>query len=707
MRGKAHFIRFSRRYRTIFHQNKKRTSTFYTFVTLASIICLNIMSVTGGSLSLVQSISNTPGGSFVPLDSFPTIQKDITWSVRINLSKPAGITDFIYFGEAPDANDGPPADSYDTIKQSPSEASYIQAWFNDTLPAPYDKLERDYRHYPSSSKVWNLTVLWVPQAGSPPTTITMTWNTVYVNSSEYDEVLLRNNTGGMVANMRTSTSYVFICPANIPQHFTINARVDTTPPEILNYSPESGETGDTFVFYANVYDDVASNESLMVKVNWTQGSLSGNETMQFVAGYFMKSIILSNYTTVPLFYHFYARDTAKIPNTNCTGQYSATIIDDEAPVITSTSGSVEIGTGDFMVLWVQAVDNIAVMDTRITINGTDEEMIWNPGSLRWEYLYTAPSDSIVPHTYSFTVSDAALNSVTGDSYNITVFDNDAPVISSIFATPSFQLINEHVNLTGIVTDNILVSQVMVQISGPNGFIPVNITMSASDLFYFYNQTYPVAGVYNYSLWSTDDSGNSASSLSAQFTIFGEIQITTLFAGWNFVSLPFNQSVSKTNLFIVFEEEEFTWSEAVAENIVISSIFSWDRNSQEYSLSNNLSAGYGYWLYAHSDCELWATELTSMMSTNYVTPIMFHWNVIGIPINQPVSKTTFLIVFNGVEYNWTEATTDQNPTGQPLVLKDLFGWKRNAPQEYVLTDTLQAGYSYWMFAFYDCILKRIL
>jgi len=177
----------------------------------------------------------------------------------------------------------------------------------------------------------------------------MTWNTIHVNSSEYDEVLLRNHTGDLVANMRTSSSYVFICPANILQHFTISARIDTTPPEIFNYSPESDETGDAFIFNASVYDDVTSNESLMVKVNWTQGSLSGNETMQFVSGYFVKNIILNNYTTAPLLYRFYASDTAKLPNVNYTAQFSATIIDDEAPVITSTSSSVEIGTGDSMV----------------------------------------------------------------------------------------------------------------------------------------------------------------------------------------------------------------------------------------------------------------------------------------------------------------------------------------------------------------------
>jgi hypothetical protein len=632
----------------------------------------------------------------------------ITWDVRLNLSKSGGKTDFVYFGEAPDANDGPPADSYDTAKPAPPTKNYIRAWFNDSLPDPYDELERDYRYYPDNAKVWNLSVLWIPTSGSPSATITIVWDRTHLNMSEYDKVTLQNGSGVQVSNMRITGDFTFICPAYTPQLFIINCQVDTAPPQIINHSPGSGETGDTFTFNASVLDDITPANYLIVKVNWTHGSLSGNDTMTPMGGnYFMKTITLSNYTTNALLYHFYANDTAKTPNVNYTTQLSATITDDEPPLMTGSSSSVSVGTGDTIPLWVQATDNIAVASAKATVDSIDHAMTWNSGNACWEYLYTTPSGSITNHSYTVSVSDASLNIETSEPYLISVFDNDPPLITNMLSTPNFQLINGYVNLTATVTDNINVQTVTVRITGPTGYTPVNMSMTMNGNSYFFNQTYSIAGVYNYSIWANDTSNNKVPSSVSQFTIFGELQISTLFSGWNFVSLPFNQTVSTANLFIVYEGDEYTWSEAIAEGLLIPSIFDWDRNGQGYALVSSLVPGRGYWLYAYQDYELWATGLTSMISTNYITSLLYRWDVMGIPINQPVSKNTLIVVYNGGEYNWTQATTNQNPTGGPLILKDLFGWDRTAPQAYFLADILEPGMSYWMYVYYDCILKRTL
>jgi len=75
------------------------------------------------------------------------------------------------------------------------------------------------------------------------------------------------------------------------------------------------------------------------------------------------------------------------------------------------------------------------------------------------------------------------------------------------------------------------------------------------------------------------------------------------------------------------------------------------------------------------------------------------------MNQPLSKTSLIVTYNGVNYDWTQATTNQNPTGGPIIMKDLFGWNRNTPQGYVLSDTLTPGDSYWVYTYYDCVLRR--
>lgn len=599
-------IRFSR------IQDKKITHTYLCLLLVGLIVLCSFRGTAGlwiqhTDLSLdVFMIPSVSEEHFSPRD------KSITWHVQVNITKAGGKSDFVFFGEAPDALDGPPVDAYDVFKPAPTGASFIRCWFNDTLPAPYDMLERDYRQYPDVLKTWNLSIQWVPQSGTPPATIIVDWNPTILNTSEYDQVNLYDSSGGQVADMLTTNTYSFVCPAYTPQPFTIAAVADTTPPEVINYSPSSGETGDIFVFNVSAQDDRTPQEFLLVKVNWSHGGLSGNETMVLMNGYFVKSITLSNDTISPLIYHFYARDAAKNPNSNYTVAYTATILDDEPPRIIS-----------------------------------------------------------------------------------------------MLATPLYQQINSYVNLTAVVMDNINIGEVHVRIDGPSGFTPLNLSMYGDGMEYFCNRTYTIAGMYNYSLWVTDTSGNSIVSEPYQFTMFGYLLITSLVAGWSFVSLPFNHSVDKAHLLVIFQGEEYSWVEAVNSNLVLSSIFIWDRNGQGYYLGDTLTPGYGYWMYSYVDCEVWATGVTSITTTPYVTTLLINWNVIGIPINQPVDKTTLLVFYAGVTYNWTQATTNQNPTGGPLILKDIFGWKRINPQEYELTNILQAGHSYWLFSFYDCILKQTL
>ena len=516
-----------------------------------------------------------------------------------------------------------------------------------------------------------------------------------------------NNIGVVVADLIATNSYTFICPPWVPQSFKINCTADTKPPTIFNHSPISGETGDSYTFNTTVIDDITPANKLVVKVNWVHGSVSGNDTMVYSGGNtFIKTITLDNYSVSDLSYHFYAKDGSKAQNMNYTPEITATITDDENPKIISTSGNVAVGTGDVVTLWVQAIDNIAVINAKATVDSIDHVMTWIGGASRWEYVYTAPSGSTASHGYAVTVYDAAANSKSNGPYTITVFDNDAPLISNMMATPSPQVANGHVNITAMVTDNINVQTVKVRIIGPVGFIPFNVSMNPiSGNIYTFNQTYTLTGLYNYSLWVTDSNNNGATSSIHQFTIYAEIHITTLLLGWNFISIPFNQTVTKTDLLIFHGGDEQTWSEAVSQGLVLASIFDWNRSGQAYLLTNSLAPGRGYWVYAFYECELWATGLNPSSNTNYITSLLFRWNVIGLPVNQTINKTSLLINYLGVDYNWTQATTSQNPTGGPLIVSDLFGWKRTPPQGYLISTTLDAGYCYWMYAYYSCNLKR--
>ena len=98
----------------------------------------------------------------IPDEDNPLGDRSITWDKRMNFSETGGTTDYVKFGEAPDARDGPPADTYDVAKPPAPMTPYIRAYLNDNLPTPFDKLWSDYRQYPDTQKTWNLSVQWYP-----------------------------------------------------------------------------------------------------------------------------------------------------------------------------------------------------------------------------------------------------------------------------------------------------------------------------------------------------------------------------------------------------------------------------------------------------------------------------------------------------------------------------------------------------------------
>jgi hypothetical protein len=194
---------------------------------------------------------------------------------------------------------------------------------------------------------------------------------------------------------------------------------------------------------------------------------------------------------------------------------------------------------------------------------------------------------------------------------------------------------------------------------------------------------------------------------ATVTIEADIYLGDVQGRWNFISLPFNQSIDKTDLFLCHNGTDYNWTEAIdpANGPLIDSfIFGWNRglSGQVYQAVDVLEPGYGYWMYAYSDCELWITGI-SVPDDNFITNIEQKWNTMGIPYDQSVDKTNLTIQYNGTDYSWTEAI---DPANGPLIDSFIFGWNRGpSGQIYQAVDTLEPGYSYWMYAYYDCTLQR--
>jgi len=203
----------------------------------------------------------------------------------------------------------------------------------------------------------------------------------------------------------------------------------------------------------------------------------------------------------------------------------------------------------------------------------------------------------------------------------------------------------------------------------------------------------------------DPGNNQVTSSNQQFSIYAELKITDAILGWNYISLPFNETITSANLFVIYQGQNYPWSEAVIQGIVMDTLYDWQRSSQAYVITSILKSGHGYWMYAFHDCEIWATNLDPVVSNTYITHLIIGWNAFGAPCNQVITNTSLIINWGGLDYSWSEATSNDNGYGAPLVMKDMFGWDRNT-QAYVMVTSLNPGSSYWIYSYQNCDLKRI-
>ncbi len=159
--------------------------------------------------------------SFMTSEMNTTAANDVEWSVTIKLIESGGEEDRVIFGEAQDANDGPPYDKYDIPKPPSSPPPSISAWFYDNLSIPYNLLFKDYRKSPDNYKIWNLSVRWNSLDVSS-TTITISWDIQNMSSIEYESLkLYKNDESNHVSDLLIDTSYSFLCQAEEIQQFQI------------------------------------------------------------------------------------------------------------------------------------------------------------------------------------------------------------------------------------------------------------------------------------------------------------------------------------------------------------------------------------------------------------------------------------------------------------------------------------------------------
>ena len=170
--------------------------------------------------------------------------------------------------------------------------------------------------------------------------------------------------------------------------------------------------------------------------------------------------------------------------------------------------------------------------------------------------------------------------------------------------------------------------------------------------------------------------------------------------WNLISLPFNESKAKTSILVRNNSIDYTWTEAVSHGIVLNHFYDW--NGETYGLSDSLTPGQGYWMWAYYNCDIIFTSVKT--EDVRLSALQAGWNIMGLPCNSSLLKETLYVRYNDVDFTWTQATTNDNPTGGPIILGFIYGWNR-IDQMYLLCDSFTPGNGYWMYAYKDCLLKK--
>ncbi|RLI52522.1 MAG: hypothetical protein DRP09_17740, partial [Candidatus Thorarchaeota archaeon] len=127
--------------------------------------------------------------------------------------------------------------------------------------------------------------------------------------------------------------------------------------------------------------------------------------------------------------------------------------------------------------------------------------------------------------YYFKANDTEGSYNTTDIYTIEVQDVTPPSISNEQAKPSVIHRNETVNITATITDNKDVNETWVEIGIPNnGFTNKSMTLLSGSI---YSLTYKSTeiGVYNFTVYANDSSGNLGNGSLYSWKVYGWSNVT--------------------------------------------------------------------------------------------------------------------------------------------------------------------------------------
>jgi hypothetical protein len=281
--------------------------------------------------------------------------------------------------------------------------------------------------------------------------------------------------------------------------------VDNKAPKVEDFTGAlsgKGTTGDPYSFWANVSDNVGVTA---VKVHYLVGSptwLDKNVSMEPMSvdsngnGLWVLNLTVFDNATDSFRYTLWARDST---NNRAIVRGQADVIDNDTPWLVEDRSASEGFTGDELHFEIDVSDNVAIDKVKVfwaygttaPRNQTMSELSVDPtGDGRYQRNVTLPDSFVGNLWYQFLVSDTSNRWNFSEVVDITVSDNDGPVLDP---DSSHAVGDDRFDFEVNVTDNIGVDLVWVLYNFA-GEAPVNVTMTPQNVDDGGNGSYGNVGV---------------------------------------------------------------------------------------------------------------------------------------------------------------------------------------------------------------------
>ncbi len=289
---------------------------------------------------------------------------------------------------------------------------------------------------------------------------------------------------------------------------------DDDPPVLMDdATDEEAFTGRSVRFNFTIHDNIG-----VARAHLVYGFGSGydaNQTLTQVDNFYIFSTTVPSSSTAPLHYHLASVDDEG--NWMRTPVANVSVFDDVSPSNLTDLSDEQAFTGDPFTWAVQVDDNIGVASVHVIYRYAGEKAN-ETMSKNETYLFTTEVPDLLDDLhYHFAVTDEAGNWLVTETVNISVADDDPPILLSVEVNPETPLPEAPVNITVCVTDNVGVDSVHLDLFYKDENWTFAMVPGEDDLYHLsrhFNQT----GFYEFVIRSRDASGVHHFSV-CNFTVF--------------------------------------------------------------------------------------------------------------------------------------------------------------------------------------------